>query len=170
MIFYDYYKNSCKNEIETFRQKITMCEQCFYSGLPARIYRTWASIITQIHAGYVAESVFGKGSVFMSTELDHQGIDFSVKYKNNDVYYQVKKATHSREVRVSKKLNNKDIHIIKIEYEVPNGAIFSNPYKLDGTYKAPYERFVNNKNITRLSNGFVVFTPYIFSLKKADLD
>lgn len=59
--FYDRYKTYKSELIETFRKKIQMCEICFYKGLPARIYRTWASIITQIHAGYVAESVLGTG-------------------------------------------------------------------------------------------------------------
>src|SRR3990167_5419528 len=101
--FYKEYLNSKKTEIESFRQKITMCEDCFYRGLPARIYRTWASIITQIHAGYVAESVFGEGTVAMSAELDHQGADFQVKYRGVIINYQVKKATFSREVRQEKK-------------------------------------------------------------------
>ncbi|PIP87185.1 hypothetical protein COW81_01610, partial [Candidatus Campbellbacteria bacterium CG22_combo_CG10-13_8_21_14_all_36_13] len=57
--FYQEYLNAQKTEIESFRERTTMCKDCFYRGLPARIYRTWASIITQIHAGYVAESVFG---------------------------------------------------------------------------------------------------------------
>lgn len=74
--FYQEYLNAHKKDIELFRQKITMCKDCFYRGLPARIYRTWASIITQIHAGYVAESVFGDGTVAMSPILDRQGADF----------------------------------------------------------------------------------------------
>src|SRR3989338_7016819 len=69
--FYKEYLDSQKTEIESFRQKITMCEDCFYRGLPARIYRTWASIITQIHAGYVTESIFGEGTVAMSGETFH---------------------------------------------------------------------------------------------------
>jgi len=100
--FYKEYLSSKKLEIESFRQKITMCKDCFYRGLPARIYRTWASIITQIHAGYVAESVFGDRTVSMSAELDHQGADFQVVYKNRILNYQVKKATFSREVRKEK--------------------------------------------------------------------
>jgi hypothetical protein len=77
--FYQVYLKAQKTEIESFRERTTMCKDCFYRGLPARIYRTWASIITQIHAGYVAESVFGEGSVDMSEELDHQGADFLTK-------------------------------------------------------------------------------------------
>ena len=167
--FYEYYKNSCTKEIEGFRQKTTMCSECFYRGLPARIYRTWASIITQIHAGYVAEQVFGSGSVSMSTELDHKGIDFSAQVDGTYLYYQVKKATHSREVRVSKKVDSQNIDIILIEYEVPGAAVFAAPYKRDGAYKAAYSRFIQNKSIKRLPNGFVVFTPYMFEQKKAEL-
>ena len=68
-----------------------MCEGCFYKGLKARIYRTWASLITQIQGGYVAESVFGKGTVKMSEALDHKGADIQVNYKGHILNYQVKK-------------------------------------------------------------------------------
>jgi len=79
--FYHEYLKTNQEDIEEFRQKITICRDCFYRGLPARIYRTWASIITQIHAGYVAESVFGSKTVAMSSILDRQGADFQVTYK-----------------------------------------------------------------------------------------
>src|SRR3989304_7586448 len=77
--FYKEYLSLQKTEIESFRQRVTMCKDCFYRGLPARIYRTWASIITQIHAGYVAESVFGEGTVAMSGERDHRETHFQRK-------------------------------------------------------------------------------------------
>jgi hypothetical protein len=131
--FYKEYLASKKSEIESFRQKITMCEDCFYRGLPARIYRTWASIITQIHAGYVAEFVFGDGTVTMSAELDHQGADFQVKYRSKILNYQVKKATFSREVRAEKKSKKIiDGKFIDIKYEVPSDDYFTNPKKKDG--------------------------------------
>jgi hypothetical protein len=38
--FYKEYLNTYKKDIESFREKITMCKKCFYRGLPARIYRT----------------------------------------------------------------------------------------------------------------------------------
>ena len=88
--FYKEYLKRLGDNIENFRKKILMCDKCFYLGLPARIYRTWASIITQIHAGYVAESVFGTGSVEMSETLDHQGADFRVTYKSKKLNYQKK--------------------------------------------------------------------------------
>ena len=73
--FYERYLKEKKKPLEKFRLKSTMCKDCFYRGLKARIYRTWAGLITQIHAGYVAESVFGDGTVSMSAELDSQGAD-----------------------------------------------------------------------------------------------
>ena len=161
--FYKEYLNSQKTEIESFRQKITMCEDCFYRGLPARIYRTWASIITQIHAGYVAESVFGEGTVTMSGELDHQGADFQVKYRGMILNYQVKKKSFSGEVRRGKGgVKNKIAgEFIDINYEVPSSDYFENPKKKDGEYKLPYKRFQENKELKRFSNGFIVFAPRI---------
>ena len=170
--FYKEYSNSQKTEIESFRQKITMCKDCFYRGLPARIYRTWASIITQIHAGYVAESVFGEGTVAMSGELDHQGADFQVRYKGKILNYQVKKKSFSGEVRRGKGgVKNKiEGQFIDINYEVPSGDYFENPKKKDGEYKLPYKRFQENKELKRFANGFVVFAPYAFEQKKKEID
>ncbi len=169
--FYQEYFKAHKKKLEDFRKKVGMCPKCFKKGLPARIYRTWASIITQIHAGYVAESVFGDETVAMSSALDHQGADFQVVYRGKILNYQVKKATFSREVRQEKKSKNKiKGQFIDIKYEVPGEDYFKNPKKKDGTYKLPYKRFRDNKELSRFPNGFVVFTPYAFEKKKAEID
>ena len=170
--FYKEYLSLQKTEIESFRQKITMCKNCFYRGLPARIYRTWASIITQIHAGYVAESVFGEGTVAMSGELDYQGVDFQVRYKGIILNYQVKKKSFSGEVRRGKGgVKNKiEGQFIDINYEVPSSHYFENPKKNDGKYKLPYKRFQENKELKRFPNGFVVFALYAFEQKKKEID
>jgi len=169
--FYKEYLKTYKKEIENFRKKITMCKNCFYRGLPARIYRTWASIITQIHAGYVADSVFGEGSVSMSTELDHEGADFQVDYHGRILNYQVKKASFSREVRQEKKSKNKiKGQFIDIKYEVPSEDYFKNPKKQNGEYKLPYLRFIRNMELKRLPNGFVIFTRQAFENKKKEID
>jgi len=34
----------------------------------------------------------------------------------------------------------------------------------------PYLRFTQNKELKRLSNGFVVFTPFAFEGKKKEID
>lgn len=149
--FYARYKKEKETLLEEFRIKIGMCPTCFYKGLPARIYRTWASLITQIHGGYVAESVFGNGSIEMSEYLDHAGADFRVSYKGKKINYQVKKETMSREVRTAKKGKVKiDGEFIDIKYNVPNGKIFENPKKKNGEYKIPYLRFITGQNIKKI--------------------
>ena len=170
--FYKEYLNKYKTEIEAFRLKTTMCNNCFYRGLPARIYRTWASIITQINAGYVAESVFGDGTVAMSADLDHQGADFQVNYLGQVFNYQVKKKSLGREVRQEKPKAKNPLpgSFVDIKYEVPSRDYFENPKKKDGEYKLPYKRFQDNKELKRFPNGFVVFTPYAFKKKKKEID
>ena len=168
--FYREYLKQYKIEIESFREKITMCEDCFYRGLPARIYRTWASIITQIHAGYVAESVFGNGTVNMSAELDHKGADFQVSYKDKILNYQVKKDSFSG-VKSNRPLPRKgklEGESIDIRYEVP--ICLSDPKNKKGEYREPYLRFLEDKRTTALENGFVVFTPQTFIKKKEEID
>jgi len=170
--FYEKYLEEYAQNIKKFQEKTGMCEKCFYKGLPARIYRTWASLITQIHAGYVAESVFGKNTVKMSSELDHKGADFQVEYKSKILNYQVKKKSLGREVRQEKPKSKNKLpgEFIDIRYEVPNSDYFKNPRRKDGKYKLPYERFQNNKELKRLPNGFVIFTSYPFEQKRKELD
>lgn len=169
--FYTKYLAAKKDFLEEFRKKTGMCEKCFYLGLPARIYRTWASLITQIHAGYVAESVFGDGLVEMSEELDHEGADFQVQYKGHILNYQVKKETHSREVRKEKE-SKKQIpgEFIDLAYQVPSDDYFQEPLKKNGELKTPYKRFIENKTLNRLDNGFVIFTKQTFEPKKNQID
>ena len=169
--FYKRYVKKYERDIEGFREKTTMCPDCFYKGLPARIYRTWASIITQIHAGYVAERVFGADTVRMSTELDRKNADIQVHYGGYILNYQVKKRTQSREVRRPRTSKQQlKGEMIDIEYAVPSQEVFERPKKLNGEYRKPYLDFIENKNLKRLSNGFVVFTPKVFGEKKEEID
>src|SRR3989338_1686416 len=170
--FYEEYLQEHRTDIDRFQEKTGMCKTCFSKGLPARIYRTWASIITQIHAGYVAESVFGEGAVSMSGELDHKGADFQVKYRGRILNYQVKKKSLGREVRQEKPKSKNQLpgEFVDIKYEVPSSDYFENPKKKNGEYKLPYKRFKDNKELKRFPNGFVVFTHYIFEQKKKEID
>lgn len=168
--FYDRYLKEKKKPLEKFRLRSTMCKDCFYRGLKARIYRTWAGLITQIHAGYVAESVFGDGTVSMSAELDSQGADIRVEYRGHFLNYQVKKTSHSgvmsrRPLPRKSKLKGEPIDI---KYEVPN--ILSNPKTKKGEFRKPYLRFLEDKRTRAFDNGFVVFTPETFLPKKAEVD
>ncbi len=169
--FYSRYLKEKSKNLETFRTKIQMCKKCFYKGLPARIYRTWASIITQIQAAYVAEDLFGANSVQMSEELDHQGADIRITYKKQIFNCQVKKESQSREVRKERKPKSKlDGEWINISYFVPTREDLEEPKKRNGEFKEPYKRFIYDKRLKYLSNGFVIFTDNLFLKLKKQID
>ena len=168
--FYERYLREKKREIEIFRIKTTMCENCFPRGLRARIYRTWAGLITQIHAGYVAESVFGKDSVKMSADLDHQGADIRVDYKGHGLNYQVQKTSHAgvmsrRPLARKGKLKGESLDI---KYEVP--TCLTDPKTKKGEFRKPYLRFLADRRTEAFKNGFVTFTPLAFLEKKQEID
>ncbi|MCK5510241.1 TaqI family restriction endonuclease [Candidatus Parcubacteria bacterium] len=159
-----------KKALEIFKIKTTMCDDCFSHGLKARIYRTWAGLITQIHAGYVAEFVFGKGNVLMSEQLDHQGADIRVEYKGHFLNYQVKKTSYSgvmsrKPLPRKNKLKGKSVDI---KYEVP--TCLSDPKTKKGEFRLPYLRFLEDKRTKSFENGFVIFTPYAFAGDKKAID
>lgn len=161
--FFEKYLSENKDNIEKFRVKVEMCPICFYKGLRARIYRTWASIITQIHAGYVAETVFGEKSINMNDELDHKGKDFTISYNGKVYGIQVKKETHRPEARINRKNDNENIFI---HYCVPSHSDFEKPYyKKTGKIKPQmldFIQFSKDGILNRYGNGFVVFTKKIF--------
>ncbi len=169
--FYDFYFQGIQTKLVVFQKQTQMCEVCFYKGLRARIYRTWSSLITQIHAGYVAESVFGLGSVEMSTELDRQGIDFRVKYKGVYLNYQIKKVTFRAEgrARIGSRVKNEG-EDIDLFYQVPSRKVLLQPRKLNGDFRAEYLRFIEDGRLDLLSNGFVKFNQSVFLSKKQMLD
>ena len=172
--FYGRYSKAYAKPLERFRKKIGMCKNCFYKGLPARIYRTWASIVTQIHGGYVAGGVFGYKNVSMSGDLDHKGADFRVIY-TIPLNVQVKKETKSREVRMEKTFQKKlDGAFVTIHYFVPQLKIIQEPKKRNGEYKKAYsefsDRYLKPKFLHVLPNGFVVFQPALFEKLKGEVD
>ena len=181
--YYKIYYASCISEIKEFWKKTGFgleCD-CFPKGLQARIYRTWASLITQIHAGYVAESVFGDNTVEQSTELDHKGIDILVHYKNNDINIQIKKDSHRPEIgRMHKGMKAVEENgTFNIWYNVPDINQYNNdPYykikKREGELRDSLKPFIkfNPKDGTldMLDNGFVIFTKKEFELIKNEFD
>ncbi|MEK7515796.1 MAG: TaqI family restriction endonuclease [Patescibacteria group bacterium] len=159
--FYDRYSHKYSKHLEKFRKKIGMCKKCFYKGLPARIYRTWASIITQIHGGYMAGEVFGYENIAMSGDLDHKGADFRILY-DTPINVQVKKETKSREVRIEKTFQKKlDGVFVTIRYFVPQLKVIQEPKKRNGNLKKAYyefhKQYLEPRYLSVLPNGFVIF-------------
>jgi len=169
--YYEIYASELADEIEEFRVRSTMCADCYHRGLKARIYRTWASLLTQIYGGYLAQVVFGAGSVAMSEELDHNNIDIRVVYRGMTLNYQVKKESHRPEARtrVGSARVNEGVNI-DLFYFVPPRTIFENPLKLNGQPRAAYARFTENSELWRLDNGFVLFHRSVFEKNKREID
>lgn len=178
--FYDVYYNRCKVNINNFWAKTGFEKDCscFPKGLKARIYRTWASLITQIHAGYVAEEVFGKDSVEQSTALDHKGIDILVKYKDNEIKIQIKKESKRPEISRMYRAEASSDGYFYIWYVVPSQNYYENPYykikAKEGLLREcvkPFVKYnVENGTLDRLKNGFVIFNKKEFELIKKNFD
>lgn len=175
--FDDYYKvyfNSCKNDIKEFWNNSgfgTDCD-CFPRGLEARIYRTWASLLTQIHAGFVAEKFFGDNTVTMGTDLDHKNIDMLINsLKYGEIKVQIKKETHRPEFARRQERNKDENGIFPIWYVVPNLKHYKEqPNYLVGSRKGElrdslkeFTKFNKDGTLEMLDNGFVIFTPEAFS-------
>ena len=159
--FYELYSQDLASELEAFRKKTMFSVETFYRGLPARIYRTWASLLTQIQGGYAAEEIYGEKNVVMSAELDYQGIDMKFIYKKEEINIQIKKETLSREVRMPWQFTKKNNQIINITYEITS----SGPKTPGGKTSIPFTRWQEKwgDKLERLNNGFIVFKPTMFS-------
>ncbi len=147
--------------LENFRREAMFSRETFYRGLPARIYRTWAALLTQIQGGYAAEELYGKGNVSMSAELDYKGIDIQITTTESTYNIQIKKETLSREVRVPWQRMKNGVPIVTIHYEVPG----CDPKTSTGKNSVPFQRWMEKwkGRLDRLDNGFIIFRPQMFS-------
>ena len=160
--FYTLYSSELRKELECFRREKMFSEETFYRGLPARIYRTWASLLTQIQGGYVAEKIYGRGNVAMSADLDYKGIDMQLTDGDDIINVQIKKKTTSREVRAPwQGIRNKQPAVF-VTYEVTRHApltpITRQPCKPFNDWRKKW-----SGKLKRLDNGFIVFLPGMFS-------
>lgn len=161
--FYTLYAKELRLQLEEFRQVTMFSEETFYRGLPARIYRTWASLLMQIQGGYAAEEIYGTGAIEMSADLDYRGVDMRIADGDKIINIQIKKETMSREVRTPWHSMKKQISIVNLTYEVPG----CDPLTKTGKESVPFARWAEkwNGKLARLDNGFIVFMPEMFSRK-----
>lgn len=135
-------------------------EETFYRGLPARIYRTWAALLTQIQGGYITEAIYGEGNVKMSTDLDYQGVDIKIIDAQATYNIQIKKESVSREIRAPWQRMKKNVPITTVYYEVPG----CEPKTKTGKDSIPFQRWQQKwgNKLARLSNGFIIFLAPMF--------
>lgn len=163
--FYGTYSAQICRTLEEFRVETMFSKETFYRGLPARIYRTWASLLTQIQGGYAAAELYGINNVKMSAELDYSGIDMRIilKDEKEPLNIQIKKETLSREVRAPWHFQSrKKEKIVMVTYEVPG----CDPLTKTGKKSVPYGRWEAKweGRLERLPNGFIIFTPKMFEM------
>lgn len=169
--FYELFLDKYKRKLEKFRRKVIMCKKCFYLGMEARVYRTWASILTQIQAGFIAEQVFGKNKVIMTGELDvEKSVDFQIIYNNKKYNIHIKKISQSREVRQERPKPKKPLEgeHIKLNYLV--WVPGKTTHDKEGS---PRKWFLDSQEIfsgNRLPNGFIVFKKEYFEKLKNAID
>lgn len=163
--FYEIYSAELRRELRDFRKRTMFSRETFNLGLPARIYRTWAALLTQIQGGYAAASLYGRGNVEMSAKLDYDGVDIRVR-ENADAEWrniQIKKETMSREVRAPWPTRKKGVEIVVVTYEVPG----CDPLTKTGKPSVPFTRWKEKwaGKLDRMDNGFIVFLPEMFAMK-----
>ena len=161
--FYQTYSRDLAQDLEKFRVETMFSDETFRRGLPARIYRTWASLLTQIQGGYVAAEIYGRDNVSMSADLDYQGIDIQIRLPSETLNIQIKKETKSREVRAPWFEPRKNADIIMVPYEVPGCG----PLTPTGKTSIPFARWETNwaGKLKRLENDFILFAEEMFSLE-----
>lgn len=159
--FYEMYSSDLREELENFRRKTMFSEETFCRGLPARIYRTWASLLTQIQGGYAAEEIYGRGNVKMSAELDYRGVDIRICDGDEIVNVQIKKETMSREVRAPWQTLRHKEKIIMVCYEVPSIPPLTKTGKQSKPFSDWREKW--DGKLRRLDNGFIIFLPEMFA-------
>lgn len=160
--FYDDYSRELAGELEEFRRRMMFSHETFYRGLPARIYRTWASLLTQIQGGHVAEAMYGCDNIEMNAELDYGGVDMRILHGGEEFNIQIKKETMSREVRQPWQHMRRNIKIITVYYEVPGCG----PLTSTGKQSVPFGRWRQRweGRLKRMDNGFVIFLPGMFCM------
>ena len=185
-LFYNkyYWTRKMKNLVFKNNQKnIGLCSICLEKGTKARIYRTWASLITQIQAAYCCREIFGFENVFQDEELDRLGIDILITYKKQKIGLQIKKQSGRKEIinrkPLTKEKNAADI-MYDLYYYVPNENDLKNPQYTKDTKnnkKGEWKNFAklfgldsSQSYLKRLDNGFVIFTTKYFLDLKTKLD
>ncbi len=174
--FYEVYYNEISDLIESFRIKSHFSEHTFSLGLKARIYRTWASLITQIQGGYVCEEIYGEHNVVMNAELDWQGIDFRIQKGNKFANIQIKKDTFNigglhgltmsarYEVIKSRTKNN----LTQINYELAPKKYTEVKQNIRDSYLKWEAKYKNQLRL--LDNGFVIFETGMFDASKINFE
>lgn len=159
--FYETYTANLAESLERWRIDAQFSSETFCRGLPARIYRTWASLLTQIQGAYVAETIYGAGKVAMGVNDDLRGKDLVIDLgAPGKLPVQIKKRSERAEAqRNTERVRNRRRYI-HVDYAVPGAAPLTKTGKPSKRY-SDWERQWGDR-LKRLDNGFIVFRPPLF--------
>ncbi len=163
--FFAYYWDSRPKEIMDFiKQFFWGCSIEFVRlGLEARLYRTWVSLLTQFHLGYLWNCLYS-GAYNASAGLDMEGIDAVITVRGKKVATQIKKISYRREAsqrRFSKKKLAGFAGSIEIPYTVEDPADIENKKRRAKSTRsiAEAQQVLALASAQHyLPNGFVIFT------------
>ncbi|GAB4450697.1 MAG: TaqI family restriction endonuclease [Bacteroidia bacterium] len=139
-------------------------EEWFKNGFRARMYRTWMSLLTQIHFQYLWNKLFDE-KIESSALLDSLGLDARFIKGQKTVGIQIKKISFRREVSdrkfTSRQKTFADV-VIEIPYVVDNPKEIKEKLSSERTKLATKEKLEKklrtfNENFSTFPNGFVIF-------------
>lgn len=159
--FYDQkYLPPLRNKLEDFRQRNMFSKGTWRDGLRARIYRTWASLLTQAQGAYIAGEIYGMGNVRMSVSQDRRGRDIVFHIPGiGDFGVQIKKISERKDAKA--KRGDGGQGLIEVYYAVPRSPPLTPVNKQPAK---PYQRWEEEWGhlLQRLDNGFVIFKREMF--------
>lgn len=139
-------------------------EEWFKDGFRARMYRTWISLLTQIHFQYLWNKLFDE-KLESSALLDSLGLDALFTKGNRTIGIQIKKISFRREVsdrRFTPSQKKFADVIIEIPYVVDNPTEIKekllNPKSRPTTKETLTKKLdIFNESFSMFPNGFVIF-------------
>jgi hypothetical protein len=162
--FYEYY---LINNQSLLRQSFPhMAWEQLCQGLEARLYRTQFGMLTEYHAYYLSQEVFGASNVIRNVALDKIGVDFQIIFNNKNynihIFVDTERAWSYRKYKVQHKQGNSvtGIHV-NLPYSLQTGRFNSLEYLPNrfGVYTKSYMSYLKNEMLAnRIQNDNIIGT------------
>jgi len=169
--FEQYWSDINKNEeVKTALRKFKSYffdgadEEWFKDGFRARMYRTWMSLLTQIHFQYLWNKLFDE-KIESSALLDSLGLDGRFTKDEKTIGIQIKKISFRREVS-DRRFTPSQKKFADVVIEIP--YVVDNPKEIEEKLLNPRTRQTTKETLTKklesfntsfsmFPNGFVIF-------------
>jgi hypothetical protein len=144
--FYKYYLHRYSAELKALANDMPWDDFC--QGLKARLYRTQFGLLTEYHAFFACQCIFGMQAVSRDPELDRLGVDFSISFAQQPYHIHIfvdnQRAWSFRNYKSASKLVNTlpGVHV-NLPYSLAQGRFNSLRYLPNGfgIYTSAYLRY-----------------------------